>query len=196
MSALPSIRTERLDILLLQPGLVALAAEYASSTREHLQPWCPSRTAAYFTLEHWTDAAERSVRDWQAGTSARFLLLPRDETCGDVIGDCSLTEITRGVFESCNLAYSLHPSALGKGFMSEALSAVVRFAFDSLRLHRIAANFMPSNVRSERVLKRVGFLREGYARDYLYINGAWEDHILTSIRNPNPEFRPASHTGV
>ncbi len=52
-------------------------------------------------------------------------------------------------------------------------------------MHRIAASYMPHNKRSEAVLKHMGFEREGFAKDYLLINGKWEDHILTALHNPN-----------
>ncbi|MDG2718812.1 30S ribosomal protein S5 alanine N-acetyltransferase, partial [Vibrio parahaemolyticus] len=56
---------------------------------------------------------------------------------------------------------------------------------------RIQAGYMPHNKRSEAVLEHVGFNREGYAKDYLLINGEWQDHVLTSLINPNwqPEGR-------
>lgn len=47
-------------------------------------------------------------------------------------------------------------------------------------LHRIMANYCPENVRSGKLLARLGFEQEGLARDYLYLNGRWRDHILTS----------------
>jgi hypothetical protein len=47
-------------------------------------------------------------------------------------------------------------------------------------------NDIPTNERSGRLLRRLGFQVEGYARDYLYIHDGWRDHILTSLTNPNP----------
>jgi ribosomal-protein-alanine N-acetyltransferase len=75
--------------------------------------------------------------------------------------------------------------------MFEALQALVRYAFEDLKLHRIMANYMPANERSGRLLRRIGFVVEGYARDYLHLDGAWRDHILTSLTNPNPLFPDA-----
>jgi ribosomal-protein-alanine N-acetyltransferase len=69
--------------------------------------------------------------------------------------------------------------------MFEALTDAIRFVFEGLNLHRIMANYMPRNQRSGNLLKRLDFFVEGYARDYLLINGKWEDHILTSLLNPN-----------
>ena len=76
--------------------------------------------------------------------------------------------------------------------MAEALAGAIDFAFDSLHLHRIEANYMPHNRRSGNTLRRLGFVVEGYARDYLLINGKWEDHILTSLSNPHWESHPTS----
>ena len=68
--------------------------------------------------------------------------------------------------------------------MHEALTASLDFAFRDLRLHRVMANYRPEHLRSGRLLARLGFAQEGYARDYLFIDGAWRDHILTSRTNP------------
>ena len=65
--------------------------------------------------------------------------------------------------------------------MSEALRAAIDYVFSELRLHRIMANYMPANERSGRLLRRMGFTVEGYARDYMSIAGEWRDHILTSL---------------
>jgi len=68
--------------------------------------------------------------------------------------------------------------------MAEALRAANGFAFRALRLHRIMANYRPENERSGRLLERLGFVREGLARDYLFIDGAWRDHVLTALVHP------------
>ena len=69
----------------------------------------------------------------------------------------------------------------GSGLMFEALSAALPFALEHLGLHRIMANYQPHNERSGKLLRRLGFAVEGYARDYLYIDGEWRDHVLTAI---------------
>jgi ribosomal-protein-alanine N-acetyltransferase len=90
-----------------------------------------------------------------------------------------------------HLGYSIDKEHEGKGLASEAVGAVVQFAFDTLSLHRVMANYQPSNERSGKLLRRLGFVPEGYARDYLYINGAWQDHILTSLVNASLSSPPS-----
>jgi len=65
--------------------------------------------------------------------------------------------------------------------MTEAVRAVVPFVFGTLRLHRIEAACLPHNAASTRLLEKVGFQREGYARRYLCIAGAWQDHVLYAL---------------
>jgi ribosomal-protein-alanine N-acetyltransferase len=72
----------------------------------------------------------------------------------------------------------------GRGFMSEALRGCNAFVFGTLRMHRIMANFRPENDRSRALLQRLGFTEEGFAKDYLFIDGGWRDHVLTALVNP------------
>ena len=67
--------------------------------------------------------------------------------------------------------------------MTEALSAAIDFMFTERNIHRVMANYIPVNEKSGKVLRRLGFTVEGYARDYLYLDGQWKDHILTSLTN-------------
>ncbi len=63
---------------------------------------------------------------------------------------------------------------------------MIRYAFEDLRLHRIMANYVPHNQRSAHLLRRLGFVQEGYAKEYLKIAGRWQDHVLTALTNPEP----------
>jgi ribosomal-protein-alanine N-acetyltransferase len=101
------------------------------------------------------------------------------------VGDCAFTNIVRGPFQACHLGYKLDQKFVGRGLMREGLTSAIDHAFHALKLHRIMANYQPTNERSGRLLRRLGFTIEGYARDYLFLNGGWRDHILTSLVNPN-----------
>ncbi len=177
--SLPII-TERLLLRLLEPTEAGLMVTYLTENREHLTPWEPVRTDAYYSLELW----ERELRSRQgqffSGEAARLVMLLKDKPLGPVIGVTNFTEIMRGVFQACFLGYSLHHQYQGQGFMFEALSAAIDYMYETFHMHRVMANYMPHNVRSGELLKRLGFTVEGYARDYLKIAGQWEDHILTA----------------
>ena len=124
------------------------------------------------------------------GRAARFVLQPKAAPAdGPILGTCNYTNIVRGPFQACHLGYQIARADEGHGLMSEALRATNAFAFDVLRLHRIMANYRPENARSARLLERLGFVREGLAREYLFIDGAWRDHVLTALVHPAYEPR-------
>ena len=100
-----------------------------------------------------------------------------------MVGNLSLTQIVRGALHACTLGYALSADAQGHGYMLEAVRGAVAYAFGTLGLHRVMADYMPRNRRSATVLRQAGFVVEGYAREYLRINGRWEDHVLTAITN-------------
>ncbi|TXR54467.1 GNAT family N-acetyltransferase [Reinekea thalattae] len=100
-----------------------------------------------------------------------------------LIGVCGLSNIIRGAFHAAYLGYHLSAEQQNKGYMTEAVTEVVQFGFYGLNLHRIMANFRPDNLASGRVLEKVGFIKEGYAKDYLMVDGIWQDHILTALTN-------------
>jgi [ribosomal protein S5]-alanine N-acetyltransferase len=101
------------------------------------------------------------------------------------LGQVHLSQIARAPFCSALLGYSIDAAHEGRGLMREALEAVLADAFGPrIGLHRVQANVRPENIRSLALLDRLGFEREGLAREYLFIDGAWRDHVLTARRAP------------
>lgn len=118
---------------------------------------------------------------WRADRGYRFYGLRE----GELVLDVGLSNVVRGLFQAASLGYRTAGAHQGQGLMTEALHALIDHAFHHLNLHRIMANYQPWNAASARVLEKLGFEREGYARHYLYIDGAWRDHVLTAKSNPN-----------
>jgi [ribosomal protein S5]-alanine N-acetyltransferase len=174
--------TERLRLGLPGVGDAAEIARFYVSNRDHLQPWSPTLHPGLFSERFWRDEVGRRRAEFDGGREARGFLSTRDEPAR-VIGNLSLTQISRGAFHACTLGYALAADAQGRGYMLEAVRGAVAYAFGPLGLHRVMANYVPRNRRSAAVLRRAGFVVEGYARDYLMINGRWEDHVMTAIAN-------------
>ncbi len=86
------------------------------------------------------------------------------------------------------MGYSLDKDYEGKGVMFEALQTAIQFMFEEKHIHRIMANHLPQNQRSANLLKRLNFVQEGIAKEYLFINGRWQDHILNSLTNLDYDF--------
>lgn len=157
----------------------------------HLDRWSPPPVAGFFGESFWAERLAIAVEEFAADRAARFVLQERvtpprggDGADGPILGTINYTNIVRGAFHACHLGYQIARAHEGRGLMAEALQATNAFMFDALRMHRIMANFRPENDRSRRLLERLGFVREGLARDYLFIDGAWRDHVLTSLTHP------------
>jgi ribosomal-protein-alanine N-acetyltransferase len=151
----------------------------------HLDRWSPPTVPAMFTESFWNERFALAQDELAADRAVRFVILPRDGIDGPVLGTANYTNIVRGAFHACHLGYQIGRAHEGKGLMAEALRATNAFMFGTLRIHRIMANFRPENVRSRTLAKRLGFVEEGVARRYLFIDGAWRDHVLTSLVNPD-----------
>jgi ribosomal-protein-alanine N-acetyltransferase len=181
------IETGRLLLMGPAPEHAQPLRDYMARNREHFAPYLPPLPDDLHTLEFWHERLAAWREESAADQSLRLLLLDRGGRDRTVIGDCAFTNIVRGPFQACHLGYKLDREFVGRGLMREALGAAITHAFaaQGLKLHRIMANYQPTNERSGRLLRKLGFTIEGYARDYLFLNGGWRDHILTSLVNPN-----------
>jgi [ribosomal protein S5]-alanine N-acetyltransferase len=189
-ASLPHLETARLVLRLAHPGMEAeMARFFAENFKGHLDRWSPPPPDGLDTVAHWEPRLARTVEEFAAGSAARFVLLARGSADGPVLGTANYTNVVRGAFHACHLGYQIARSHEGQGLMHEALVATNAWAFREWKLHRIMANHIPHNTRSGRLLERLGFRREGLAKDYLYIDGGWKDHVLTAL--VNPDFDPA-----
>jgi ribosomal-protein-alanine N-acetyltransferase len=180
------LETERLILCLPGPEAAARLVSYFETNRSHLAPWEPPFPAGLFTLSFWRQRLEQNHEEFREGRSLRLVLLRRDAPDGAVVGMANFTQMVRGALMGCQLGYSLDRDAEGKGLMTEALRVAIRYVFEDAGMHRVMASYMPSNERSGRLLRRLGFVVEGYARDYLFVDGAWRDHILAALTSARP----------
>jgi ribosomal-protein-alanine N-acetyltransferase len=154
-------------------------AELRAVSRPYLTPWEPlwardelARSGFRRRLRHY----QRELRDDQG--YAFFVFRAADDV---LLGGVTLSNVRRGVAQAASLGYWMGAPYAGRGYMTDAVGAVLPFAFETLKLHRLEAACLPHNVASARVLEKVGFRREGLGRRYLKINGVWQDHDLYAL---------------
>lgn len=182
MGHAPRLRTERTCIRFAEAADAPELLRYRVVNRAHLAPWEPLRGEAYFTLGHCVQAIAEGRE--HARRDRGYPLFVFDLGERELLATFSLANVVRGAFQACHLGYGMTACAQGQGLMHEALQAGLAWAFGELDLHRVMANYMPRNERSARLLARLGFEREGYAKRYLQIAGGWEDHVLTARIRP------------
>lgn len=174
------LHTPRLMLRLPQKSDYTLFEAFDDRNAKHLAPW---RSVALGATKDRKDLMLQWMKEFDEGRSVRFLMFHRESADSDLIGVCNYSQIFRGPFQACYLGYYIDAACEGRGLMSEALEETIKYMFEKQNIHRIMANYMPSNLRSAKLLKKQGFAVEGLAKDYLFINGRWEDHVLTSLTN-------------
>lgn len=175
----------RLTLAILAPDQAELESDFYQRNQRHLAPWSPIRTTDYFSTAQIRRRLEIQASAFDAGLAMHFALLSADGQ--QMIGACNFSGIIRGAFQACYLGYHIDQAQQGQGLMQEALETGIGYMFKAQNLHRIMANYIPGNERSARLLERLGFEQEGYAKAYLNIAGRWQDHVLTSLVNPGFE---------
>lgn len=163
-------------------------ANLVKVNRDFLAPWQPNRPDQYFTRDGQHGFIERLLEQKAAKVCLPLVIL--DEV-GAIAGTVTLQSIIRGAFQSCSVGYWLAESAQGRGLATRAVGEATETAFEVLRLHRVQAETLTHNLRSQRVLDRLRFVQYGRAEAYMHIAGAWQDHLLYQLLTPTPDHVPA-----
>jgi ribosomal-protein-alanine N-acetyltransferase len=170
---------------LLVPDDALAIADVLRANRGFLAAWQPVRGEEYFTDDGQRQVVGTALEQHELGASVPLVIL--DEQARTV-GMLTLQSIIRGFFQSCSVGYWLAESAQGQGLATAALREAADVAFRDLRLHRVQAETLTYNLRSQRVLARVGFVKYGVAEAYLKIAGTWQDNVLYQLLTPAPEL--------
>lgn len=143
---------------------------------EFLKKWEPTWAADHLTRKGFSNRVYWAQRSIGSGAALPLFLFRRDDQA--LLGAITLDHIRRGPSQSGTLGYWIGQAHARRGFMREAIRAVVHHAFTQLDLSRIEAACLPENTASRGVLESCGFKYEGVAQSYLQINGRWRNHVL------------------
>ena len=171
------------DLILRSPRASDYEAWAALRQTSHayLQPWEPTWPEDDLTRAAFKRRLSIYAREMDAGNAWPFFIFADADQA--LVGAITLSNVRRGVADSGTLGYWIGQPCAGRGHATAAVRALVGWAFDELKLHRVEAACVPSNRASRRVLEKAGFELEGQARAYLKINGAWADHLLFGVVN-------------
>ena len=171
--------TDRLVLRAPRTGDVGELRRLLRQNQVHLKPWNPAPRPGDdpTSITEVSNTILRQRRDWKTGRAFTFMPALRGDL-GRFVGKIALSGVMRGAMHGAYLGYWMDAEHQSQGLCTEAIRAVLDFAFGVAELHRVQAAIMPRNVRSLRVIDKLGFRREGYAERYLQIDGRWEDHIL------------------
>jgi ribosomal-protein-alanine N-acetyltransferase len=160
-------------------------AALREQSRDFLTPWEPIWPPDDLTRSAFRRRLRRYAEDQRSDAAYAFLIFRTEDSA--LVGGLTLANIRRGVAQAGSIGYWIGRPFANQGYMTAAVRALVPFCFGSLRLHRLEAACIPTNKPSIALLEKVGFEREGYARGYLCINGAWQDHLLYARLKTDPD---------
>lgn len=160
-------------------GDAALWLALRRDSRDHLIPFEPEWGDDHLSIEFFDRRRAAQLRDWTIGLSRSFLIF--DHATAALVGGMNINTIARGAAQFGSLGYWLGQPYQGRGYMTEAAHLTAQYAFGPLALERLSAATLPHNHRSMAMLKRIGFIEEGFAKAYLQINGQRQDHVLFGL---------------
>jgi [ribosomal protein S5]-alanine N-acetyltransferase len=173
---LPAIMGEGVTLRAPQNADYSEWAALREASRDFLTPWEPTWPADDLTRAAFRRRIRRYSEDQRSDLAYPFFIFRKSDQV--LVGGLTLANIRRGCAQAGSLGYWMGAPYARQGHMTAAVSALIPFAFGTLRLHRIEAACIPANAASIRLLEKTGFRREGFARQYLCINGVWQDHLL------------------
>jgi ribosomal-protein-alanine N-acetyltransferase len=175
-TTLPVIKGDGISLRAPQMSDFSEWAALREASRDFLTPWEPTWPADDLTRAAFRRRLKRYAEEIRSDQAYPMFLFAAGK--GPLIGGLTLTNIRRGVAQAGSLGYWIGGPFARQGYMTRGVRALIPFAFEALRLHRLEAACIPGNQASVRLLEKTGFTREGYARQYLCINGIWQDHLL------------------
>lgn len=181
--------TPRLELRPLRPG------DEAPLFRMHAD----AEFMRYWSSAPWPDpgVAQRMIAsdaaELASGLHMRVGIVRRDDSA--LIGTCSLFRFDEQN-RRAEVGYGIARECWRQGYMSEAVGAVLDFAFDGLGLIRLEADIDPRNVASGRSLEKLGFVREGYLRQRWIVAGEVCDSILYGLLADDHRRRKAAPGSV
>ncbi|MGB0912448.1 MAG: GNAT family N-acetyltransferase [Phaeobacter italicus] len=174
------IRLETERLTLRQPAHSDFRewADLRYSSADFLTKWEPTWASDHLTRKAFTNRVYWAQRSISGGTAVPLFLERRED--GALLGAITLDNIRRGPAQSGTLGYWVGHQHARRGYMAEAIAAMVHYAFERMDLSRLEAACLPENKPSRGLLERSGFKYEGVAQAYLQIDGRWRTHVLYS----------------
>ena len=175
-----SFSTDRLELRVMLPEDLELIHDYYINNIEsfkHIIPYCHYRFDRDFVFQ----LLNLELKDFLESKAVRFYMFLADQVWEEILGDFSIFDIRRGLFQSASLGFKLRREHRGRGFMTEALRFAIDYAFGTMGLHRLEIQTAADNAEAIHLAEKLGFERIGKVRGFIKINSDWEDYYLYSL---------------
>lgn len=147
---------------------------FYQENKMHFDKWEAARESNFYTKQYHRALLEMEYNAAIKGKMARYYIFYKNNP-EQILGCVNFHEIKRGVFLSCQIGYKIHHQFCNRGIGKEVVGTMIEYMFADSGLHRIEALIHPRNVPSVALAEKVGFEREGTAREAVFLGGSWQD---------------------
>jgi len=174
--------TQRLILKIIGPDYARDVLQFYFDDKELFEKYETDRSPNFYTEGHQHNILQVEYGLALKMQQIRFYVFLKERP-NHIIGTVCLYHVSN-IYSSAELGYKFSSKFHHKGYASEAVEKLIDIAFMELNLHRITAHVQEENLSSIRLLEGLGFESEGVCRDYLYLHGAWRNHIQYSLLTP------------
>lgn len=191
---LEELETERLFLRLLDDRQGSVVLDYYERNRESIELNEPAYEPEFYTVDYQNYLLRCAANLFYDREGFAFWIYLK-EGCERPIGHISFLDLTRMVYQCCDLGYKLDKDYTGKGYATEAVLFGMDHMFKDFGMQRIECLILPENEPSIRLVKRCGFSYEGLCRSYMYLRGRWRDYERYSFLRPDsyPALHPVNN---
>ena len=175
------LQTKRLYLRTPHKKMLRAIISFNNKNKERFKVWEGELDEDYYTKAYQKRLIKAERKAQHRSDSLCFYIFKEDTL--SLVGKISVYSVAFGNASNAVLGYKLDKDAEGRGYMKEALEKVVEFMFDEINLHRLEINLIERNVRSKNLAKSLGFTLEGESKQFMEINGQWEDHLRYVLIN-------------
>lgn len=181
LEALPSsLGTGRIGIRLIHRRDARVIDRLLRANRDWLEQWEATHPGGAYVQPgsvSYGPVIRRLRAQFKAGLGVPFVITYD----GEVVGQLSASDISRGALQSCSIGYWIASEYAGRGITPTAVALAIDYLFATAGLHRVEICIRPENRASLRIVEKLRIRYEGRRDRYVHINGAWRDHDCFAV---------------
>jgi len=170
------LETKRLILRTLEKSEADLLLNFYLKNLGFFKRWIPLYEPSFYNLESQINKIKNEKDLFDKKIQMSLYIFKKDFE-NQILGNVSVFNIDRVVSQSGFLGYMIDKDEIGNGFASEAAEKIIDYLFNEINLHRIEASVIPENIASVKILEKLNFKKERCSKNYLQVNGKWEDHL-------------------
>ncbi len=174
-----SYTTKRLILQTLDFNNAHKVLSFYEDNKDFFEPWESKRPSNFYTLAYHRTSLIIEEELLRKDKALRFWVFLKDNT-DLIIGTVSFYNIRRNTYSSCQIGYKFDKDHVNMGYAYEAINFSMKIIKKEYNLHRLEAKIMPSNTKSIKLIKKLGFEYEELEPSSIKIMGKWEDHQIYS----------------